>query len=687
MSLREIGERGRQELAKFGERARLYAAREMSDESLFREIAPGSRNGTGEGTAALIADRIESAVTAGAHPYSFFPSLGRREEVAAMIEHLFPAEREAIVERAERAACGQFDLLGYSRLGFGDPIDWHLDPTTGKRAPLAHWSRIDYLNPEVAGDKKVTWELNRHRHFVTFGQAYWLTGDERFADAFVSQASSWMDSNPPGRGINWASSLEVAFRSISWLWAWHLLAGSERLDAKFVKRMLKHLVAHGRHIETYLSYYFSPNTHLTGEALGLFYLGTCLRELGRAAAWREKGLGVLLEQLPLQVRADGVYFEQASYYHRYTADFYTHLLILARANGTGLPREVEDRLSMMLDHLMWITRPGGRSSLIGDDDGGRLISLGERAADDFRDTLATGAALFARGDWKFVAGDRAVETLWLLGPAGIEAYDGIEAERPQGCSREFKESGYYVMRNGWSEDSSYVLVSCGPQGAGGHAHADALSFELASDGKVWLVDAGTFTYTADERSRNEFRQSHAHNTATVDDQSQSVPAGPFSWGHVARARAIEFVTGDLFDYFAGSHDGYERLADPVTHTREVIFLKSEFDLPADCSHSRLIVRDFFKARGRHSYAIRYHLTPGCSAVALGPEVRVTATDGSRLSIVICGRKPPRAQVKAGWVSRCYGKREKAPVAVFEAEGEGPQEFITIIIPSAKKVVE
>ena len=73
--------------------------------------------------------------------------------------------------------------------------------------------------PELAGDKKITWELNRHQHFVKLGQAYWLTGDEKYAATFVDHLKSWMDQNPPKLGINWASSLEVAFRSISWLWA------------------------------------------------------------------------------------------------------------------------------------------------------------------------------------------------------------------------------------------------------------------------------------------------------------------------------------------------------------------------------------------------------------------------------------------------------------------------------------
>src|ERR1700686_4337202 len=343
---REIRVRGGQELAKLNERVLGAGTVEMTDEALLREINPASRNGNGEGSAMLILERIRSS-TASANRSStvlpFFPSLARREEVSTIIKHRFPGGRVALLEQAERAIRGRFDLLGFRDLSFGDPIDWHLDPTTGKRTPLVHWSKIDYLDPNIAGDKKITWELNRHAHFVTLGQAYWLTGDERFAEAFVAQASSWMDANPPKLGINWASSLELSFRVIAWLWALHLFADSDRLTSKFISRFFKYLVAQGRHIESYLSHYFSPNTHLTGEALGLFYLGAALPELERARRWRDKGLGGLFEKLPEHIRDDGVYFEQASYYHRYTVDFYTHLVVLACAAKVTLPDEVEHR--------------------------------------------------------------------------------------------------------------------------------------------------------------------------------------------------------------------------------------------------------------------------------------------------------------------------------------------------------
>jgi hypothetical protein len=684
--LEEVKVRGKQELSKLGERLLGSGAAEMSDGALLNAISPSSRNGSGEGTSLLILERIHSFATGvcvSSEAQTFFPSLARPEEIAAVMARRFPAARRALIERANRAIAGRFDLLGFHNISFGSPIDWHLEPTTGKRAPLDHWSKIDYLDASVAGDKKVTWELNRHSHFVTLGQAYWLTGDERYAKAFVAQISSWMDANPPKRGINWASSLELAFRSIAWLWALHLLSTSNHLTSKLVARIFKHLIAHGRHIESYLSTYFSPNTHLTGEALGLFYLGTALPEFNQASQWRKLGLDILLEQLPKHIREDGVYFEQTSYYHRYTIDFYTHLVALARASRLTLPAVVEERLALALDHLMWMKRPDGAFPLIGDDDGGQLIKLGERNTDDFRDTLASGAALLGRGDWKYVAGEAAVETLWLLGVDGLARYDEIEAYQPAGEARAFSVGGYYVMRDGWSEDASFAIVDCGPHGASscGHAHADALALEFAAGQVSWLVDPGTFTYTADARARNEFRETSAHNTVTVDGESQSVPDGPFSWKHIASVTAHEFIAEESFTYFEGSHNGYERLNDPVTHMRSVLFVKRD---ASQSLPSYLIVRDEMNARHCHDYAIRYHLPARCRATMKDDRIEATDQSGNKLSISVFGQTQPRARVSQASISRAYGKREPAPVAVFEARGERSQEFMSFILPLAAK---
>jgi hypothetical protein len=654
---------------------------------------------------------------------AFFPAFGEREAVLAELRARWPEAEAQIVAQADRIVAGKFDLLGFKDLDFGNPINWRLEPLSGKAAPPLHWSRLDYLDTQVTGDKKIVWELNRHQHFLKLGQAYWLTRDEKYAEAFVRHLNSWMDQNPPKVGINWTSSLEVALRSISWLWAFHYFQDSAALDSQTFTRALKFLYLSGRHLETYLSTYFSPNTHLTGETLGLFYLGTLLPEFKAAARWRSTGRRILLKQLQCQVRADGVYFEQSSYYHRYTTDFYTHFLILlepsltvgpllggapASAGGLGNflseppasagglldnpKQDVEQKLQALLDHLMYITRPDGSSPLIGDDDGGRLVTLDRRRANDFRAALSTGAALLGRGDYKFVAGEFAEETLWLLGARGARAFDEVETQKPAVQSKDFPYGGYYVMRDGWQPRANYLLFDCGPHGTSncGHAHADALSIEVGVNGRPLLVDPGTYTYTGSKEQRDLFRGSSAHNVLLVDGEPSSIPAGPFSWKTIASCEPLSWISERRFDYVAGRHDGYERLTLPATHTRSILFLKNDY----------WIMRDRLAASGSHALQLLFHFAPEVvlGGVAQG-DVREASERGEvsgaelhavnrsqriGLQLVFFGQEGRLSREESS-VSQCYGNRETAPLcsfsAVFSGNRADPDEVITMLLPS------
>lgn len=676
-SWRELRVRGAQELAKLGERYLGSGARELGEQQLQRALTAVARKQTARASAAALIERLRQS------QQQLFPALTQREEIVALMETRFPVARANLLARADRVLANRFDIFEHEGLSFGEPVDWQLDPTTGKRAPLAHWSKLDFLDPAVTGDKKFTWELNRHQFFVTLGQAYWLTGEERYAAKFVELATAWLDANPPKRGINWASSLELALRVIAWLWALHLFAAARALTPEFVTRFLKSLLAQGRHIENYLSHYFSPNTHLTGEALGLFYLGTALPELQRAAHWQRVGLQILLEQLPRHVRRDGVYFEQAAYYHRYTTDFYTHLLLLCRANAIALPSLVAEKLVALHEHLCWLTRPDGSATLYGDDDGGRLLMLGTRQAGDFRDTLATGAALFQRSEWKYVAREAAVETLWLLGAPGLKAFDDLTAQPPAAGAKAFAESGFYVLRDGWERASSYLFIDCGLHGVmnGGHAHSDALSFEFAAQGVTWLLDPGTYTYTRDAAERVAFTSSLGHNTVAVDGESQSVKAGAFTWSHVAQALPLEFVETATGWRFTGQQNGYARLSDPVRQQRQFLWQRG--------APAHLVLRDRFTAKAIHRYEVRFHFAAGLQARVAGGRVYVVAPDGNELILVTIAVAAhssaglPTAvetRIEAGWVSRCYGRREAAPVVINTFEAPGNCELGTLIVP-------
>src|SRR5215475_6257351 len=172
VSFDELRVRSRQGAARLSDRFRPSRAREMSDRELYLEFQTIWRDGTGEEAADKTLCRMR------AKDRCFLPSLERRGTIVQMMNRRFPAERDTIIKTAEAALSGKFSLLGHGGLSFGDPpfspIDWRLDPVSGKRAPVSHWSKLRPLNPLGGGDPKVVWELNRHAHFVTLGQAYWL---------------------------------------------------------------------------------------------------------------------------------------------------------------------------------------------------------------------------------------------------------------------------------------------------------------------------------------------------------------------------------------------------------------------------------------------------------------------------------------------------------------------------------
>ena len=184
------------------------------------------------------------------------------------------------------------------------------------------------------------------------------------------------------------------------------------------------LSLNGRHIETYLSTYFSPNTHLLGEALALFFLGTLIPRYEEAAHWQRRGWEILQAEAAKQVRKDGFYFEQSTYYHVYALDIFLHARILAGLNGVEISPAFDRILQSMLNALLLLERAGIAPS-IGDDDGGRIFDPMRNRAEHMLDPLATGAVLYRRGDFKFAAGECAGRNALAVGhqgPGGVSIY-------------------------------------------------------------------------------------------------------------------------------------------------------------------------------------------------------------------------------------------------------------------------
>jgi len=500
-------------------------------------------------------------------------------------------------------------------LDTGPEIDWRRDYLHGITTGTPYFRRSPYLDFSRAGDHKVIWELNRHQHLVLLAQAFLLSGRREFLAEAFRQLESWLDANPFLRGINWASALEVAFRALSWAWLWHMVGAemSEGLRARF----LTALERHGRFLELNLSVYFSPNTHLLGEAVVLHALGVLFPRFARARHWARVGGRIVEEQLRRQVRADGAHFEQSAYYHVYALDFFLLYRVLAAPGG-----DYDARLKAMAEYLDALLGVSGILPLIGDDDGGRLFHpYGERARFGLA-TMATCAVLWNRPDWLRDPAFLQEQAAWWL---GAEVLRGPAAAPAVRVSRLFADGGTVVMAQG----DVQLVVKAGPfgEGSGGHSHSDALSLTARLGNREVLIDPGTFTYIADPAERNRFRGSAAHNTVRIDDRDQALPAGPFRWSEKPQVRVDKWATGPQSDYLDATC-AYGKF----THRRRILFLK-----PAIVA----VLDQIDGPEGDHLVEQFWHLESPADAARMSFSTPADAIETWR-SRALCSREPATA---------------------------------------------
>ncbi len=579
-------------------------------------------------------------------PQQFALAPANHARLGPAIRERFPRALSEATLRAEGILEGRYDLLGYRNLSFqhgGASVDWRLDPVHGREAPTGFWSDVPYLDPSC-GDHKIIWELNRHQHWLALGRAFWLTGDVRYRNRVLTELASWMDANPPLTGINWASMLELGFRSLSWVWALAFFADLSTSDeAPWIVDLLLALDRQLTQIERNLSYYFSPNTHLLGEALALYVCSRSLPLLKRSAERAALGRRILLDEARRQITADGGHCERSTHYHRYTLDFYLLALIIARIADDDAAGEFERAASRLADAARLLADDRGELPQIGDDDGGMLLPMTGRPPRDIRDSLAVAAALLNRPELRI--GQVPEEAYWLLAHPSFQRSQTRDPKRVALPSGSLPHTGYYVSR---SAGGDHLVIDGGAHGYlnGGHAHADALSLTLTVAGTPLLVDSGTGAYTVDQALRDRLRSSQMHNTLVVDDRSQSIVKGPFSWSTMAHAQVRKWTTGTTFDYFEGTHDGYH----PIEHRRHVLAMHGDL----------VVVADLVSGEGEHSASVYWHLDPRWRVGVRESGVTFSTRDAQCQLVVPRGRIErfdADASTGLGWQAPVYGRLE------------------------------
>lgn len=242
-------------------------------------------------------------------------------------------------------------------------------------------------------------------------------------------------------------------------------------------------------------------------------------------------------------------------------------------------------------------------------------------------------------------------------------------------SKAFPDSGIYIMR----KNDLYMIVDCGPNGQngnGGHAHNDTLSFELYAGDKTFIVDPGTYIYTADYKMRNLFRSTAYHNTIVVDKEEMNRfdKYELFAMKDDAMPIVNKWLVTDEYDFLDAQHNGYTRLSDSVIHRRQILFSKIDrFWLICDLLTGQ---------QKQHRIEQYFHFAP-MPIEKINQSTVITNNEGTNLLLMRTDDYEYNLELIDGWVSYSYGTKTESQIAKYSGEFLLPVRLVTVLYPYEK----
>lgn len=429
---------------------------------------------------------------------------------------------------------------------------WHRDPVTGACWPAAEIFCFDVRWRQVTdkADVKFVLELNRLQHLHAVAARAARDRDAPAARLAADVLLDWMKANPPFRGVNWLSGIELALRLVSAAFVVTALDAACP-DHGYGPALRRFIAAHAYWLDRFPSLHSSANNHLVAEGLGLVVAAALVPDLPET--FGRKGRAILTRAAHTQFHEDGTGVEQSPTYAAFTLEMLLLGILIERSQGREPAPETAIAIARAAAHLKALLDTGGLHPRIGDDDEGRVIATSSQHEDRYvASIVAAAAGVLRRPGLAPPARSTELRDLLFAPPAR-------RASTPSGLLS-FPSGGYTVIREQVFGRAMLLVMDHGPVGfdpLAAHGHADALALWLHLDDQPVFVDAGTYRYNASGGWRGWLRSTHAHNTLTVNSESQSLTAGDFNWRHRAKTKLVSLDAGTDW-HVEARHDGYRK---------------------------------------------------------------------------------------------------------------------------------
>ena len=579
----------------------------------------------------------------------------------------------SLAREAEDIRGGRFHLLGtrWPEPGVMPPPPdfWHIDPDDGERFPQrdAYCFDVSFRHGVNTREIKRIWEIGRLQFLVPLAAYAVLSGNRGDFNLVAGVVRSWMEGNPPFRGPNWCSGIELALRLISVALSLSII-GVAGLDEETRRAVLKFVYAHVYWLKRFPSLHSSANNHRIAELVGVIVGTTMAPAIPGAAdlrekSWRDLLTEILASDLP---RRGGCRASALLYRIRDRVALVRNGCLRKTArlagghNGSTFSRA---------EHSLWLMDSQSRVPAIGDLDDGRVIATTQAGEPRYVASIVSAVAnVIGRPELAPPAKDPSIRNV-LFGSASAPS-------RQRTGLRSFPTGGYSVIR-GKGEAPAVLTFDHGPVGylsIAAHGHADTLAVWLSIGSQPIFVDAGTYRYHSTRALRDAFRETAVHNTLTLGGLPSSRRAGPFNWAAKARARCIALEDGPIARVVA-EHDGYVARFG-LRHRRTVDF---------DGASRFSITDELLGISEDREVSVSFLLHPACKAtferdgtlliaVAGRPLVRLANT-GPLMADIIRGD----ANSNLGWISPSFGVRVPTDQIVFKGTLDGPSTIVVNLL--------
>lgn len=585
-------------------------------------------------------------------------------------------EANRIKISAEVTMQGIYNLLGSGDVNF-QPIDWHTDFKSGYRwSPGTFYKKYTQEGIDSDSDVKVPRELSRCHHLLKVAIEYNLSKNENYAAFCIDQIENWIDENPLMKSINWGCTMDVSIRAVNWIWALGLISDVQHLDSNKVKKIKNSLYQHGWFIYRNPEKEVANNhNHYLADLSGQIHLGLLFQQLIEPKKWLQTGKEELFREIRMQILPSGMSYERSTNYNRLVLELILIPILLLKRAGHEIPSDIWFRLERMFEFIMYTLKPDGTSPVIGDQDNGRLLPFGTESNNNFSYLLSIGALIFNRADFKNAGNGFNLYCSILGDSTALRKWNNIPDQISNLHSKAFRDAGFFVMR----KKNNYLLFNASGKGlypeipSGTHTHSDLLSFELVSQGKTFLVDPGSYVYTANASERMNFRSTRMHNTVTVDGESQNVLKREVLWDFERNAipDVISWESDEIKDCIVASHNGYERLENPVRHCRTFSFEKET---------AIWQITDDLTGTGKHLFEWFFHFDSAIDFEIQDNTIRTNCPDNKNLLITFTGLNILELRKENTWISKGYGEKEPALVLIVSILTQCPVSLNIIIKP-------